>query len=88
MAATVATYFPGRVMEHPKSKSTQPRSARRWATLYVYCLYITHVVGIVSLSGSLNNVNEGSSVVVEGAITGKDKRQLHCGGGGGSRVGK
>ena len=25
-AATVATYCPGRVVEHPKSKSTQPRS--------------------------------------------------------------
>ena len=24
----------GKVVEHPKSKSTQPRFARRWATLY------------------------------------------------------
>ena len=26
---------PSKVVEHPKSKSTQPRSARRWVTLYV-----------------------------------------------------
>ena len=26
---TVAAYCPGRVVEHPKSKSTQPRSATR-----------------------------------------------------------
>ena len=24
-------------VEHPKSKSTQPRSARRWVTLYICC---------------------------------------------------
>ena len=30
-AATVATYFPGRMVEHPKS--TQPRFASRWVTL-------------------------------------------------------
>ena len=34
MAATVATCCPSRVVEHPKSKSTQPRFARRSATLY------------------------------------------------------
>ena len=33
-AATAATYCPSRVVEHPKSKSTQPRFARRWVTLY------------------------------------------------------
>ena len=27
-AATVATYCPRRIVEHPKSKSTQPRSTR------------------------------------------------------------
>ena len=32
-AATVATYCPGRMMEHSKSKSTQPRSASRCPTL-------------------------------------------------------
>ena len=37
MAATVAAYCPSRVVEHPKSKSTQPKfaSSRRWATLYI-----------------------------------------------------
>ena len=33
-AATVATYCPSRMVEHPKSKSTQPRFATRWVTLY------------------------------------------------------
>ena len=28
-ASTLATHCPGRVVEHPKSKSTQPRSATR-----------------------------------------------------------
>ena len=32
-AATVATYCAGREVERPKSKSTQPRSARRCPTL-------------------------------------------------------
>ena len=32
-AATVAIYCPGRMMEHSKSKSTQPRSASRCPTL-------------------------------------------------------
>ena len=35
MAATVATYCPSRMVEHPKSKSTQPRFATRWVTLYM-----------------------------------------------------
>ena len=32
-AATVATYCPSREVEYSKSKSTQPRFTRRWATL-------------------------------------------------------
>ena len=35
MAVTVANYCPSRMVEHPKSKSTQPRFATRWVTLYV-----------------------------------------------------
>ena len=34
-AATVATYCPSRMVEHPKS---QPRFATRWVTLYVFCI--------------------------------------------------
>ena len=34
VAATVATYCPSRMVEHPKSKSTQPRFATRCVTLY------------------------------------------------------
>ena len=34
VAATVTTYCPSRVVEDSKSKSNQPRFARRWATLY------------------------------------------------------
>ena len=30
-----------RPVEHPKSKSTQPRSARRWVTLYTYTIRLT-----------------------------------------------
>ena len=33
-AATVATYCPSRMVEHPKSKSTQPRSSSTWEALY------------------------------------------------------
>ena len=33
LAATVATYCPIRMVEHPKSKSTQPRFATRWGNL-------------------------------------------------------
>ena len=33
-AATVATYCTSRMVEHPKSKSTQPRSSRTWDALY------------------------------------------------------
>ena len=33
-AATVATYCPSRVVEHPKSKSTQPRYSTTRVTLY------------------------------------------------------
>ena len=36
-ATTVATYCPSRMVEHPKSKSTQPRFASRWVTLYSGC---------------------------------------------------
>ena len=35
-AAPVDTFCPSRMVEHPKSKSTQPRFVRRWDTLY-YC---------------------------------------------------
>ena len=35
VAATVATYCPSRMVEHPKSKSTQPRFATRCVTLYL-----------------------------------------------------
>ena len=34
-AATVATYCPGRVVEHPKFKSTQPRCTTTWDALYI-----------------------------------------------------
>ena len=33
-AATVATYCPNRMVEHPKSKSSQPRFSTRCDTLY------------------------------------------------------
>ena len=33
-AATVATYCLGRVVEHPKSKPTQPRCTTTWDALY------------------------------------------------------
>ena len=33
-AATVASYCPSRMVEHPKSKSTQPRSETTSVTLY------------------------------------------------------
>ena len=33
-AATVATYCPGRVVEHPKCRSTQPRCMTTWDALY------------------------------------------------------
>ena len=33
-AATVATYCPSRVVEHPKSKSTKPRYSTTRVTLY------------------------------------------------------
>ena len=32
-AATVATYCPSQMVQHPKSKSTQPRSATTFVTL-------------------------------------------------------
>ena len=35
VAATVDTYCPSSMVEHPKSKSTKPRFATRWLTLYV-----------------------------------------------------
>ena len=43
MAATVATLCPSRVVEHSKSKSTQPRFAKRWAraTLEI-CYNLSH----------------------------------------------
>ena len=34
-AATVATFCPGRMVEHPKSKSTQPRYSTTRVTLYL-----------------------------------------------------
>ena len=34
-AATVATYCPSRMVEHPKSKSTQPRYSTTRVTLYI-----------------------------------------------------
>ena len=34
-AATVSTYCPSRMVEHPKSKSTQPSSATCCVTMYV-----------------------------------------------------
>ena len=34
-AATVATYCPSQMVQYPKSKSTQPRSATTFVTLYV-----------------------------------------------------
>ena len=39
-AATVATYCPSRMVEPPKSKSTQPRYATTRVTLY----WVTHLV--------------------------------------------
>ena len=33
-AATVATYCPSQMVQHPKSNSTQPRSATTFVTLY------------------------------------------------------
>ena len=40
-AATVATYCPSRVVEHPKSKSTKPRYATRCVTLYMLLIHYT-----------------------------------------------
>ena len=41
-AATVATYCPGRVAEHPKSKSTQPRCTTTWDALYTMNFKISY----------------------------------------------
>ena len=38
-AATVATYCLGRVVEHPKSKSTKPRCTTTWDALYIYVTF-------------------------------------------------
>ena len=43
MAASVATYCPSRLVELSKSKSTQPKFARRWATLYLFVVSVSHV---------------------------------------------
>ena len=40
-AATVATYCPSRMVELPKSKSTQPRYSTTRVTLYVRPLYLS-----------------------------------------------
>ena len=37
-AVPVATYCPSRMVEHPISKSTKPRFATRWVTLYINVL--------------------------------------------------
>ena len=40
---------PSKTVEHPKSKSTQARSARRWVTLYKYMLspcQVCHLLGL------------------------------------------
>ena len=37
LAIAVAIFCPSRMVEHPKSKSTQPRFVRRWDTLYLKC---------------------------------------------------
>ena len=49
-AATVATYCPSRVVEHPKSKSTQPRYSTTRVTLYYQArLYrVTHLLANLS----------------------------------------
>ena len=44
MAATVATYCPSRMVKHSKSKSTQPRFATRWVTLYNSSLDVLEAV--------------------------------------------
>ena len=38
-AATVATYCPSRMVEHPKSKSTQPRYSTTRVTLYAHIVW-------------------------------------------------
>ena len=40
-AATVATYCPNRMVEHPKSKSTQPRYSTTRVTLYCHVSSLT-----------------------------------------------
>ena len=42
-AATVATYFPSRMVEHPKSKSTQPRYPGKMADSVEVISMLLHV---------------------------------------------
>ena len=46
-AATVATYCPNQMVQHPKSKSTQPRSATTIVTLYMKAPKINSILHIV-----------------------------------------
>ena len=45
-AATVATYCPSRMVEHPKSKSTQPRFSTTRVTLYSAYRIMLALLGI------------------------------------------
>ena len=70
MAATVAAYCPSRVVE---SKSTQPRFARRWATLYKHLLL---------LSGGIDGFCVGGGIF-DGRVVGISRIVDH----GGKRMG-
>ena len=45
----------GKMVEHPKLKSTQPRFARIWATLYSLFLIFFQILMSVHYEGSLKN---------------------------------
>ena len=52
-AVTVATYCTRRMVDHPKSKSTQPRFATRWVTQYRVTLVVAYLGWVdLDLGGS------------------------------------
>ena len=62
--ASVATYFPGRMAEHPKSKSTQTGSQTTIVTLYFTRTYLGSYQGIVfTREGAMKLRRSGKTLV-------------------------
>ena len=55
------TYCPSRMVEHPKSKSTQPRSTRTWDALYLVALITSNEQKSPFINKKISSIQSGAS---------------------------